>query len=120
MERVPAMVSMRRTPAEKEEIEENFLPGPGDIPDYPYGLSISLCIDELERLGLEDENFEPGDYVHMHCMAVVTSVSKNANQDGSSTRIELQIVAISAEDEEEEDEENEEEEDAPSKLYKLA
>lgn len=94
-----------------KEALEYSAPSP---PRYPYGLGISLCEEELEKLDLTDMELEPGDMIHLHCMATVTSVSKNANQDGEHCRVELQITHIAAEDEEEEDEKA----SGPSKLYK--
>jgi len=120
MEKVPPMVDMRHTSAEKEEeAEEYSLPSPSNVPDYPYGLAISLGKDELEKLGLDHTDFDLGDLVHFHAMAMVTSISSRADNMGDTCRIELQITHLSAEDEAEEDEENEEQEDAPSRLYKL-
>lgn len=121
MRLVPAMTDMRHTIEEKEE--EYAVPSTATAPDYPYGLSISLGTDELEKLDLDTTDVCPGDMVHMHCMAVVTSVSKTDNQNiGPQCRIELQITHIAAESEEEEDEADEEQEDKPknvtSKLYK--
>lgn len=116
MKRVAPMVDMRKTPA---EVEEDSIPSAADQPAYPYGLSISLCQDELEKLGLDHTDFEVGDLVHFHAMSVVTSVSSSQNEGGNTCRVELQITHLSAEDEAEEDEENEEQEDAPSRLYKL-
>ncbi len=113
------MVSMARNTAEKEEMAEEMLPSPADIPDYPFGLSISLCQDELEKLNLETTDFEVGDLVHFHAMATVTSISSNANQTGNNCRIELQIIAMSAEDEDEENEEDDEQEDKAVKLHTL-
>lgn len=101
------MVDMAKTP---EELEERATP-PGaalDQPIYPYGLSICLCKDEIEKLGLEDE-MEVGDMVHLHCLAKVTGVSKNETTSGSNLRVELQITHIAAEGEDEENEEAEEE-----------
>jgi ribosomal protein L12E/L44/L45/RPP1/RPP2 len=120
MQKVPPMVDLKRTPAEKEEIEEGYIPTSANIPDYPFSLSISLCEDELQKLGLDVDDFEVDDLVHFHAMAVVTSVSQSSNQNGDNARIELQITHMSAEDEDEENEEEEEEEDAPvlHKLYK--
>jgi hypothetical protein len=113
---VPAMQDMRRTPAEKEEAAEAFMPTAASQPDYPYGLSISLCQDELEKLDLADEDVQPGDLIHLHCMAVVTSVSKNNSEaTGPQQRLELQITHIAAEDEAEEDAADEEEEDKPQR-----
>lgn len=98
MRKIPAMVSMRRTPAEKTEAVAAM----SDGPDYPYGLCISLCNDELEKLGLADE-VEVGDMLHLHCMAKVTSVSKSDSEmSGPSCRVELQITDMVGEDEDSE------------------
>jgi len=102
------MVDMRRTLAEKEEAAERMQPTAATQNDYPYGLCISLSQDELKKLGLEDEEVEVGDMIHLHCMAEVTSVSKSDNQQmGPQCRVELQITHIAAEDEEEENEQEE-------------
>jgi hypothetical protein len=79
---------------------EEAMPMMQDTPVYPYGLSICLCNDELEKLGL-DASCEVGDMITMECLAKVTSVSKNDTTEGTKTRVELQIVAIATEDEEE-------------------
>lgn len=109
------MVSMERTPADKKEIIEDSGPILPTISDYPYGLCISFCEDELEKLNLDSEDVSIGDMIHLVCMAEVTSISRNANQNGDSCRLELQITHIAAEDE---DTEDEEEEKPLSKLYK--
>lgn len=112
------MVSMARTPAEKEEIaEDSYWPSVDNIPDYPCGLSITLCQDELEKLGLEDECLEPGDILHIHAFALVTSVSKQASVDEEPTcRVELTLTHICGEDEDEEN--DDEEQSMTGKLYK--
>lgn len=116
------MVDMKRTPAEKaEDAAEVFMPTPSD---YPYGLSMSLTEDELSKLDLADADLKPGDMVHLHCMATVTSVSARADaSNGDCCRVELQVTHISAEDEEDEDEESEVAEpmsgkDRRSRLYR--
>lgn len=108
MEKLPKMVDMARSTEEQEEVAQAI----SSPPTYPYGLCISLCGEELDKLGFEDDDLEPGDMVHLHCMATVTSISKQANADSSNCRVELQITAIAAEDE---DEENEEYDSTPSK-----
>lgn len=120
MDRIPAMVDMARTPAEKEEAAEAAIPSPMNQPDYPYGLCISLTQDELDKLNLDHSDVEVGDMLHMHCMAKVTSVSKTDNEaTGPQCRVELQITHIVAEDEDEEDAEAEAEmPQRRSKLYR--
>lgn len=122
MEKIPAMVSMARTPAEKQEAVSEMTPTAMNQPDYPYGLCLSLCEDELAKLGFQQNELQVGDMVHLHCMATVTSVSNHDNaSSGPSSRVELQVTHISAEDEDSENEDNEPVEKPKniiSKLYK--
>lgn len=78
--------------------------GAPDQPVYPWGLSISLCDAELEKLGLDAE-CDVGDLLDARCMMRVTSVSQNETTDGKRCRIELQIIMMGVEDEEHEAEE---------------
>lgn len=84
------MVDMAR---DMEEIKEDMELQKMEAPIYPYGLSICLTHDELDKLDL-DGDCQVGDLLHMVCMAKVTSVSKNETTDGESCRIELQIIDI--------------------------
>ena len=68
---------------------------------YPYGLRISLCHTELEKLGLELPDV--GDVIDLRAFAVVTSVSSNDGEYGSSCRVELQIEKLAVENEMTED-----------------
>ncbi len=107
MMKIPPMADMRRTAEEKSEA---LAPMTGaDLPDYPYGLCISLTQDELEKLGLDDEELpEVGDMLHIHAMAKVISVSSSDNEAaGKCCRVELQITHMVGEDEDEENEEAE-------------
>lgn len=113
MARIPAMVDLRRTPAENAEVS----PCPMPEPAYPYGLCISLTEVELEKLDLPDD-MQVGDMLHMHCLAKVTSVSKTETEaSGPCCRVELQITNMVSEDEDDENEENEEVSSRPSRLY---
>ena len=71
----------------------------------------------LEKLDLDTEEVEVGDFLHIHALAKVTSVSKRDTGNGSDSRVELILTHISAEDESEEDEEAEESEPLHKKLY---
>lgn len=109
LEKLPAMVNMANTPEEKEEIAETSQPIAANQPNYPWGLSISLCNKELDKLGIDVDNVNVNDIFHLHCFAVVTSKSSNQVQGTEpNSRIELQITHIAAEDEGEEDDEAEE------------
>ena len=111
--KIPAMVDMALDQEEKAEVSN---PSP---PKYPWGLSICLCQDELDKLNIDSEDVAIGDLLHMHSLAKVTSISSNETEDGGlKTSIQLQVIAISAEDEEEEDAEAEPEMKRTSKFYK--
>lgn len=101
MKKLPAMVDMSM---DNEEKAEMMSPSP---PTYPYGLSISLCEKELEKLKISEEDIERGDMFHLHALAKVTSVSTHDTNHGSGCRVELQICYMSTEDEDEEDDEAE-------------
>ena len=91
-----------------DEAKDFMFPTPSSAPRYPYGLSISLCEKELEKLDIDYNDINQGDLVHLHAMAVVTSKSCQETQGGSTCRIELQITHMAGiEDESDEDEEAE-------------
>jgi hypothetical protein len=92
-------VSMAR---DDEDMLDTVMPMPvKDMPQYPYGLRICLCEEELDKLDLE-EDFEVGDTIDMRAMAKVTSVSSDETPAGKRRRVELQIeqLAVEVEDDE--------------------
>lgn len=64
-----------------------------DKPDFPCGLRICLCDEQLDTLKLdeEDDRAEVGDVVELRVNARVTSSSRSE----SGRRVELQIEEIS-------------------------
>lgn len=112
MRAIPAMTDMRRTPEEKADKLSDMLPTPLSLPDYPSGLSICLNEETLEKLDLDQKDYDVGDMVHIQGMGLVTSKSMNTNADGSTNcRIEIQITHLASENEDEENEEADDEED---------
>lgn len=99
--KLKSMVDMALTEKEQEEVLE---PSP---PKYPYGLCICLCQDELEKLGISEDEIERGDIIHFQALAKATSVTTHDTEYGSGCRAEFQIMFMSAEDEDEEAEEDE-------------
>jgi hypothetical protein len=100
------MVDLARTPAEKREKLEDMMacpPDAADMPTYPWGMTIRMDDEVLEKLNIDTDDCEVGDLLHMVVMARVTSISKNADQGGSRENIELQIIMASAEDEDDEE-----------------
>jgi len=100
--KVLPLVDMRMTPSEAADF---CCPNPNDAPAYPYGLCISLCTDELEKLGIDFEELCVGDIVHLHALAMITSKSSSERQnDKPNQRVEIQITHMAGEEEDEEDE----------------
>jgi hypothetical protein len=101
-----AMVDMAESPAKLQEKMPMEMPAP-KTPVYPYGLSICLNEDQLDKLGLDDELPGVGDMIHLCAIAKVTSVSQNETQiEGGEKkiicRIELQITHLATENEDRE------------------
>jgi hypothetical protein len=77
----------------KTEAKEHALGIEMDTPEYPYGLSISLEQDQLEKLGITDMP-KVGAKMMVHANAVVKTVSAYDTQNGSDKRVELQITEM--------------------------
>lgn len=90
-----------------EEAKEEYAspPSPDKLPKYPYGLCISLCKDELDKLGLDVSEIDIGEMLHLHAMARVTSKSNQETEAGDNPRIELVMAFLEIEDEDAENKE---------------
>ena len=95
------LTDMART---EEELQEQSTPL-GEVNKYPYGLSICLTEVELEKLGVDHEDWEVGGVLHLHALARITSISKNETEHGEKCRVELQLTHLDGESEDEEDKE---------------
>lgn len=117
MEKLTNMINMAKAEGESYPIPAEQMKQPA----YPYGLCLSLCEEEIQKLGLGDGETSVGDIIHMHAIASVTSVSKHDNiNSGPSSRIELQITHMSAlESEDQENAEAEKKMTAKDKITKL-
>lgn len=88
------IVSMERTEAEKKAAEKRYTEAAPSGPDYPWGLSINLGKDELEKLGITDLP-EVGDEFHIYGVACVTRVSQSASEGGEDSKgVELQLTHL--------------------------
>lgn len=104
------LVDMAMTPKKRESNAPSVLPAESSQPIYPWGLSISLQDEQLEKLDLEAD-CEVGDLIDLRARARVTSVSQNETTNGKCCRVELQIIMLGVE--------NEEEEELPEPRHKL-
>lgn len=88
------------------------------LPQYPWGLRITLTEKEMAKLKLDPSAAVIDGMIHLFAMARITSVSCDKRADGSENhRCELQIEQLALESEDEENEEAEAE--APKPRAKL-
>jgi hypothetical protein len=86
------MVNMKMSRTEAAE-EYGVAPAQaGDAPEYPYGLTLSLCDESLKKLGITSLP-AVGSTMTLHAMVTVTSVSSNETQAGGVDQcVGLQIT----------------------------
>ena len=102
------MVDMAQTPA---EAAENMMPNVDSAPKYPYGLSIRLTQDELDKMNVDHTDWQIGDMFHLHAMGKVTSISEHETEGGQRCCVEIQLTHLAGESEDAENEEEEKEEE---------
>lgn len=72
-----------------------------NVPDFPYGMKISMDQVLLKRLKLEPD-CEVGEYLDLRCFARVTSVTKNQVNGEDRCCVEMTIEKIKVEIEDDE------------------
>jgi hypothetical protein len=88
------MVSMKLTPSEASEDMGGCTPCDGDMPVYPWGLSLSLEDTTLTKLGIETPP-AVGTKMMLNAMVEVVQASQQENQDGKEICVRLQITDMS-------------------------
>lgn len=107
----PGLVNMKRSP------DSDCYPCPPVQSEYPYGLSLSLGQEELEKLGL-DKSVKVGDQIVINAVAKVTSSSRFENEGSEpNCRIEMILTDMSAEPGEAEEEEKTKVQPRHKRLY---
>jgi len=91
------LVNMQLSTAEMAEKDPCCGPSP-ERPRYPWGLSISLDNDTLEKLGLELPKV--GSELLLAAKVTVTSVSANEGSEGVYRNVSLQITDLAFEGDE--------------------
>ncbi len=81
-------VSMELTKKERSSREETVL---SEAPTFPFGLSVHLDEDSLEKLNVK-ELPEVGTEFEMVATVKVTSVSENETDEGTRRSVALQIT----------------------------
>lgn len=79
-----AMVSLKKTKAEKKADSPSVMSGPYEGEDYPYGTRLELNEDQLDKLDLE---LKSGAKVHIMAEGKVISVSESSSStDGKKSK----------------------------------
>ena len=84
--------------SDDDKLDTMCPPALENVPDYPYGLQITLTHRELEKLGLEAD-CSIGDVIDIRCFARVTGVNRNETAMGPEDRVSLQITDMAVENE---------------------
>ena len=93
-ERDAVLVSMKRAPEKKAKKSDMCCSMPCSASEYPWGLSINLENESLDKLGMEDLP-KVGDIVKIVAEAKVESVSSRSDKDTKNNRtVSLQIVKM--------------------------
>lgn len=103
---------------DEDRKEMGFTTTPGiassdNMPKYPWGLSIRLTQHEIEKLGIDKDDWEVGDVFHLHALAKVTSISEHETEGSKNCCVELQITHLAGESEDAENEEADDQEEKP-------
>lgn len=106
------LVDMAKTP---EEVKEESSPSSLlNVSKYPWGMSIRLGQDELDKLNIDAEDFEIDGVYHIHALVKCTSKSSDESVTGERNCVELQITHLAGMESEDEEDEVEEKSDLPS------
>ena len=90
------MIDLKQSKSAREKHTSPKMIGESDR--YPYGLSVSLDHDSVEKLGLHKKPPKVGSKVHLHSHAHVKSHDITHGEDGKPRhRIELQLQKMAIE-----------------------
>jgi hypothetical protein len=85
-------VDLAITPKEREEEKISPMEEARDEPIYPFGTSMSLENDQIEKLGLEDG--EVGDYLHIAALVKLCGLHVTETESGQRKCMQLQVTHI--------------------------
>jgi hypothetical protein len=96
-----AMINMKMT--KKEMVETNPVDAmlPADQPNYPYGLKVRLCNDDLDKLGFNIGNHKVGEIGELEAKFVIESMESRKTDQGEEKEVCLQLTDLGFKDKEE-------------------
>lgn len=88
------LTSLARTKAERKGGPSGEINAVSQRDKFPWGLSLTLEKESLEKLGREVGDFQVGATVDLVCKARVTRVSSSEGEDGADATVGLQIESM--------------------------
>ena len=86
---------MRRSKEEMKKEGKEVTVGSSDADLYPWGLSITLEDESLNKLKLNPRDCKVGDTITIQCIAEISNLSESANARGKDRKtIGLQITQM--------------------------
>lgn len=89
------LIDMKRDKPD-EESGPTAMPADDEGPQYPYGLQLNLCDDELEKLGITDLPTVGGE-VHGMFAGMITQASQEPGDGERRLSIQIMYLAMEAE-----------------------
>lgn len=88
------LIDVKRTAADKKRDEERWKVGPESTEDYPYGLTLHLDDDTIEKLGLSEASFDTGQPVAIIASGMITSESINTYNGKTRRSMSIQLQKL--------------------------
>ena len=84
------LVDMKLTKSAKKEMKADMMP---EMPEYPYGLTITLEADQLNKLP-STKNLKVGDMVDINALGNVKMIKIIEKENNNSRMMEFQLQKI--------------------------
>ena len=89
-----ALESMKMSKREAKKNSVDCVPSEDSGPEYPWGLSITLEGEQLDKLGMSIENLSVGDKVDINAVARINSLNMREDMDDDYESVGLQIIKM--------------------------
>ncbi len=94
---MPKLIDMAKTKAEKKKETEPYAELPRDVPDYPYGLTIHIHNDQIDKLGIADCEADDMVLLVAKCMVSEASTITTNGKKKRNLTLQLQKMNVSKE-----------------------
>jgi len=89
-----ALVDMKLSKKEVKKERDSFMGPESNGPKYPWGLSLDLNDEVLEKLGVSAKDFKVGEDVVIKAKAKIKRLGSNEDEADKRESIDLQITHL--------------------------